>query len=125
MGTTARPAAGRENFGQQGGVDVISRCGLIGAGPQVADQALQLLLAPANTPQGTRDLLLMPDQMMLQIHESIGHPLELDRILGDERNYAGTSFVKAQDFGQLQYGSQSAQRDLRPGHSRTTRKLRA
>lgn len=47
----------------------------------------------------------MPDQMMLQIHESIGHPLELDRILGDERNYAGTSFVKAQDFGSLQYGS--------------------
>lgn len=47
----------------------------------------------------------MPDQMMLQIHESIGHPLEMDRILGDERNYAGTSFVKASDFGHLQYGS--------------------
>ncbi|MGH8761588.1 MAG: TldD/PmbA family protein, partial [Burkholderiales bacterium] len=93
---------GRENFGQQGGADVISRCGLIGAGPKVADQALQLLLAP-NTPQGPRDLLLMPDQMMLQIHESIGHPLELDRILGDERNYAGTSFVKVSDFGSLQY----------------------
>ncbi|MNF50580.1 protease TldD [compost metagenome] len=95
---------GRENFGQQGGADVISRCGLIGAGPTVADQALQLLLAP-NTPQDTCDLLLMPDQMMLQIHESIGHPLELDRILGDERNYAGTSFVKTSDFGSLQYGS--------------------
>ena len=95
---------GRENFGQQGGVDVIERCGLLGAGAQVADQALQLLLAP-NTPSGVRDLLLMPDQMMLQIHESIGHPLEMDRILGDERNYAGTSFVKASDFGHLQYGS--------------------
>ena len=95
---------GRENFGQQGGVDVIERCGLLGAGTQVADQALQLLLAP-NTPSGVRDLLLMPDQMMLQIHESIGHPLEMDRILGDERNYAGTSFIKAQDFGHLQYGS--------------------
>ena len=95
---------GRENFGQQGGFDVISRCGLIGAGLKIADQALQLLMAP-NTPQGPRDLLLMPDQMMLQIHESIGHPLELDRILGDERNYAGTSFVKASDFGHLQYGS--------------------
>jgi predicted Zn-dependent protease len=43
--------------------------------------------------------------MMLQIHESIGHPLEIDRILGDERNYAGWSFVKPQDFGRLQYGS--------------------
>ncbi|WP_300724807.1 TldD/PmbA family protein [Pseudomonas sp.] len=95
---------GRENFGQQGGADVIGRCGLIGAAPTVADQALQLLLAP-NTPQGKRDLLLMPDQMILQIHESIGHPLELDRILGDERNYAGTSFVKTHDFGHLQYGS--------------------
>ena len=95
---------GRENFGQQGGGDVIERCGLLGAGAQVADQALQLLLAP-NTPSGVRDLLLMPDQMMLQIHESIGHPLEMDRILGDERNYAGTSFIKAQDFGHLQYGS--------------------
>ena len=51
------------------------------------------------------DLLLMPDQMMLQIHESIGHPLELDRILGDERNYAGTSFVTLDMFGAYQYGS--------------------
>jgi predicted Zn-dependent protease len=51
------------------------------------------------------DLLLMPDQMMLQIHESIGHPLELDRILGDERNYAGTSFVTPEMFGQYRYGS--------------------
>jgi len=95
---------GRDNFGQQGGVDVITRCGLLGAGAKVADQALQLLLAP-NTPAGCVDLLLTPDQMMLQIHESIGHPLELDRILGDERNYAGTSFVRASDFGTLQYGS--------------------
>ena len=47
----------------------------------------------------------MPDQMMLQIHESIGHPLELDRILGDERNYAGTSFVKPDMFGSYRYGS--------------------
>lgn len=42
---------------------------------------------------------------MLQIHESIGHPLELDRILGDERNYAGWSFVQPSDFGNLRYGS--------------------
>lgn len=95
---------GRDNFGQQGGFEVIERCGLVGAARRVADEALQLLLAP-NTPSGPRDLLLMPDQMMLQIHESIGHPLELDRILGDERNYAGTSFVKTSDFGHLQYGS--------------------
>lgn len=95
---------GRDNFGQQGGAEVLAACGLIDAAAQVADQALQLILAP-NTPAGPRDLLLMPDQMVLQIHESIGHPLELDRILGDERNYAGTSFVKLSDFGTLQYGS--------------------
>lgn len=53
----------------------------------------------------TTNLVLAPDQMLLQIHESIGHPLELDRILGDERNYAGGSFVKLSDFGSLQYGS--------------------
>ena len=51
------------------------------------------------------DVLLMPDQMMLQIHESIGHPLELDRILGDERNFAGTSFVTLDMFGHYPYGS--------------------
>ncbi len=95
---------GGAHLGQQGGSEALERLGLIGAAPQVAEQALQLLLAP-NTPSGRRDLLLMPDQMILQLHESIGHPLELDRILGDERNFAGTSFVKAGDFGHLQYGS--------------------
>ena len=52
------------------------------------------------------DVLLMPDQMILQIHESIGHPLELDRILGDERNFAGTSFVTPDMFGTYRYGSE-------------------
>src|SRR5262245_64655329 len=52
------------------------------------------------------DVLLMPDQMILQIHESIGHPLELDRILGDERNYAGRSFVTLDMFGSYRYGSE-------------------
>ena len=51
------------------------------------------------------DVLLAPDQMILQIHESIGHPLELDRILGDERNFAGTSFVTPDMFGSYRYGS--------------------
>jgi predicted Zn-dependent protease len=71
---------------------------------RVAEQVLELLAAP-ECPTETTNLLLKPDQMMLQIHESIGHPLELDRILGDERNYAGWSFVKKEDFGKLQYGS--------------------
>ncbi len=71
---------------------------------RVARQAIELIEGE-ECPTGPTSLLLMPDQMMLQIHESIGHPLEVDRILGDERNYAGWSFVKLEDFGKLQYGS--------------------
>jgi predicted Zn-dependent protease len=71
---------------------------------QTGEQAVELLSA-AECPTMTSTLVLAPDQMMLQIHESVGHPLELDRILGDERNYAGGSFVKPSDFGQLAYGS--------------------
>lgn len=71
---------------------------------QTSREALELLTAP-NCPTETCDVILAPDQMLLQIHESIGHPLELDRILGDERNFAGWSFVQPQDFGSLEYGS--------------------
>ncbi len=81
---------------------------------RVAQEALELLTAP-NCPSANMDLLLMPDQMMLQIHESIGHPLELDRILGDERNYAGWSFVQKEDFGRLQYGSALMNVSFDPG----------
>jgi predicted Zn-dependent protease len=103
--TQTRSWGGRHNgFCQQGGIDVLARSGFAGAGARTADEVLQLLAAP-NCPAGKFDLLLMPDQMMLQIHESIGHPLELDRILGDERNYAGTSFVTLDMFGTYQYGS--------------------
>ncbi|MDH5580382.1 MAG: TldD/PmbA family protein, partial [Bdellovibrionales bacterium] len=72
-------------------------------GKLISEQALELLQAP-NCPEDTMDLIIDPDQMVLQVHESIGHPLEYDRILGDERNYAGWSFIKAQDFGKLKYG---------------------
>jgi predicted Zn-dependent protease len=89
--------------GQYGG-EVFQKALFADQGRRVAIEALELLASP-NCPSGRMDLILMPDQMMLQIHESIGHPLELDRILGDERNYAGWSFVKTSDFGALQYGS--------------------
>ena len=100
-----RSFGGRYNgFCQQGGGEIIARSGFHGSGRQTADDALALLAAP-NCPSGKMDVILMPDQMMLQIHESIGHPLELDRILGDERNFAGTSFVTLDMFGTYQYGS--------------------
>jgi predicted Zn-dependent protease len=89
---------------QQGGFEQVELAGFTGSGARLAQDALALLTAP-NCPSGKMDLLLMPDQMMLQIHESIGHPLELDRILGDERNYAGTSFVRPEMFGSYHYGS--------------------
>ena len=92
-----------QHTGQFGG-ESFDRATFAQQGERVAQQALALLAAE-NCPSARMDLLLMPDQMMLQIHESIGHPLELDRILGDERNYAGWSFVKKEDFGQLKYGS--------------------
>jgi predicted Zn-dependent protease len=88
----------------QGGLEILEHLGYAAQGPRVAEEALALLEAP-ECPQGSMDLLLMPSQMALQIHESIGHPLELDRILGDERNYAGTSFVTPDMFGHYRYGS--------------------
>jgi predicted Zn-dependent protease len=90
---------------RQGGLEVLDQIGFEDRAHRLADEALQLLEAP-NCPTGDMELVLMPDQMMLQIHESIGHPLELDRILGDERNYAGTSFVTLDMFGNYQYGSE-------------------
>lgn len=88
----------------QTGLEALRRDDLLARAEQVGREMNQLLDAD-DCPSGNYDLLLMPTQMMLQIHESIGHPLELDRILGDERNYAGWSFVKPEDFGTLRYGS--------------------
>ena len=96
---------GGADWGQQGGLERLAEVGLIEDAPRVAEEALALLDAP-ECPSGTMDLVLLPSQMVLQIHESIGHPLELDRILGDERNYAGTSFVTREMFGSYRYGSE-------------------
>ena len=98
----------RRSFGDdqssQYGLERFDTQKLLGEAKRVASEALELLDAD-ECPTETMDLILAPDQLYLQIHESIGHPLELDRILGDERNYAGWSFVKPDDFGTLQYGS--------------------
>jgi len=66
---------------------------------------LNLLLVADECPKDDRTVILMPDIMWLQTHETIGHPLELDRILGYELSYAGGSFVTLDDFGRLRYGS--------------------
>jgi predicted Zn-dependent protease len=103
--TVVRTLNGYRGICQQGGEEILARFGFAGAMHRIADEALELLAAP-NCPSGTMDVLLAPDQMVLQIHESIGHPLELDRILGDERNFAGTSFVTPDMFGSYRYGSE-------------------
>ena len=88
----------------QGGAEFIQNYNINNEAKQISHQAIELLEAE-QCPTEELDLVLAPDQMMLQIHESVGHPLELDRILGDERNFAGSSFVKLEDFGSLKYGS--------------------
>ncbi len=100
---------------RQGGWETLAASGFTEQAPRIADEALQLLSAP-NCPSGVMDVVLAPDQMVLQIHESIGHPLELDRILGDERNYAGTSFVTPEMFGSYRYGSDLLNITFDPGH---------
>ena len=103
--TQVRTLNGYRGLAQQGDESILERFAYVGSGRRMAEEALQLLGAP-NCPTGKMDVLLMPDQMILQIHESIGHPLELDRILGDERNFAGTSFVTLDMFGSYRYGSE-------------------
>ncbi len=101
---TQRRSSDGHTWSRQGGLEILRQDGFFDMAPVIAEEALDLLHAP-NCPSGKMDLLLAPDQMVLQIHESIGHPLELDRILGDERNYAGTSFVRPDMFGTYRYGS--------------------
>ena len=86
------------------GLEYFDKYEIMANANRIGEQAIELLDAE-DCPTGEMDVVIAPDQMMLQIHESIGHALEVDRILGDERNYAGWSFVKLEDFGTLQYGS--------------------
>ncbi|MFU2158580.1 MULTISPECIES: TldD/PmbA family protein [Caldisericum] len=71
---------------------------------RIAKEALALLKAkPA--PSGVMDLVIGPYQMALQLHESVGHPTELDRVLGEEASFAGTSFLTPEKLGNFQFGS--------------------
>ncbi len=88
----------------QGGLELFRQGNLWEKVETIGEQAVELLSAQ-ECPTTSTNLVLAPDQMMLQIHESVGHPLEIDRILGDERNYAGGSFINQNDFGKLEYGS--------------------
>lgn len=71
---------------------------------RIVKEMNQVLVAD-HCPKEDRSVILLPGQMFLQTHETIGHALELDRILGYELAYAGGSFVTLDDFGSLRYGS--------------------
>lgn len=72
---------------------------------RMAEEAVALLKAP-ECPSKETTLILDGPQLALQVHESIGHPIELDRVLGMEAAYAGTSFLQPPDRGALRYGSE-------------------
>ena len=89
----------------QGGYETFTALELAAAAPRVGAEAVELLTAPA-CPPGRRTLILAGEQLGLQVHESVGHAVELDRVLGREASYAGTSFVPADGIGSLRYGSE-------------------
>src|SRR5215218_2071130 len=90
---------------EQAGYEHFLELELPGQAPRVAAEAVALLSAPA-CPHGRTTLLLAGEQLGLQVHESVGHAVELDRVLGREASYAGTSFVPADGIGSMQFGSE-------------------
>ncbi len=88
----------------QAGWEFVTDLELEREAPRVGEQAAALLRAP-ECPAGLTDLVIDAEQMQLQVHESVGHPTELDRVLGWEAAYAGTSFLRPDDLGSLRYGS--------------------
>ncbi len=90
------------------GYEHLLRLDLAAHAPRVAEEALALLSAP-RCPTARTTLVLGDEQLALQVHESIGHALELDRILLGEASYAGTSWVSPTDLGTLRYGSAALQ----------------
>jgi TldD protein len=74
------------------GYEHVRSLDLVGRAPELAGEAVALLAAPV-LPPGRRTVILHPSQLYLQIHESCGHPTELDRVFGTEAAYAGTSFL--------------------------------
>ncbi|NLI79946.1 MAG: TldD/PmbA family protein [Candidatus Riflebacteria bacterium] len=95
------------SFGRQqltGGFEHIRAMDLPGHAHRIAEEARALLTAPT-CPAGTTTIILDPTQLALQIHESCGHAVELDRALGMEASYAGTSFLTPDKAGRFRYGS--------------------
>jgi TldD protein len=90
---------------QNKGYELIRESKLVENARRVAEEAVALHKAD-QCPEGTMTIILNSDQLGLQIHESIGHPIELDRVLGMEANFAGTSFLTLDKLRTLRYGSE-------------------
>lgn len=97
------PGSFRGRFAS-GGYEIIDAMALSEHAEETAAEAVALLTAPA-CPDQVTTLVIDGHQTMLQLHESVGHPTELDRVLGMEAAFAGTSFVGLGDVGSLRYGS--------------------
>ncbi|MGA8761831.1 MAG: TldD/PmbA family protein [Candidatus Sulfotelmatobacter sp.] len=90
---------------QNKGYELIEELKLVENARRIAEEAVALHHAD-QCPEGTFDLILDSSQLGLQIHESVGHPIELDRVLGMEANFAGTSFLTLDKLRNLRYGSE-------------------
>jgi TldD protein len=90
---------------QNKGYELIEELLLLAHAREIGEQAVALHSSD-RCPEGVFDLVLDSSQLSLQIHESIGHPIELDRVLGMEANFAGTSFLTLDKLQTLRYGSE-------------------
>ena len=99
------PASFRGNFSTNG-YEFFESLALVGNAKKTAQEAAKLLDAES-CPSTETALILSGDQLALQIHESCGHPTELDRAIGTEADYAGTSFLVPNKLGKLKYGSKN------------------
>src|SRR6516225_1039694 len=102
---------------QNKGYELVEELDFLGNASQVAEEAVALHQCE-QCPAGVRDIILGSAQLALQIHESVGHPIELDRVLGDEANYAGMSFLTLEKLGTLKYASDivNVVADATPAH---------
>ncbi len=87
------------------GYEQVEELELAAHAEETAKQAVALTEAP-HCPEGTKDLILEGSQLALQLHESCGHPIELDRVFGTEASYAGMSFLTPDKLGTFRYGSE-------------------
>jgi TldD protein len=90
---------------QNKGYELIDELKLVENARRIGEEAVALHGAD-QCPEGTFDIILESSQLGLQIHESVGHPIELDRVLGMEANFAGTSFLTLEKLRTLKYGSE-------------------